>query len=197
MFTGIVERIGEVVAIDRTETTFDLIVRSGISSALRVDQSVSHDGVCLTVVAVNGDTHTVQLVQETLDRTTFHRINVGDTLNLERSMRANGRFEGHIVQGHVDGMGHLISIKNGIYTFRYPEVYAHLIAEKGSICINGISLTVAALTRDTFGVAIIPYTLANTNFHTLSPGSAVNLEFDILAKHLARITDLRESYRPQ
>jgi riboflavin synthase len=192
MFTGIIESMGEVVSIDRNENTLDLIVRSGISSLLQIDQSVAHDGVCLTIVRATDDTHTVQLVQETLDRTTFHRMHIGDKLNLERSMPANGRFEGHIVQGHIDGVGHLISIENGIYTFSYPQGFAKLIAEKGSICVNGISLTVANLTNDRFGVAIIPHTLANTNFNTLIPGSIVNLEFDILAKHLVRIMDLRE-----
>lgn len=193
MFTGIIETTGEVIQVERSETIMTLVIRSTISSELRVDQSVAHNGVCLTVVATDSDTHTVQLVQETLDRSNFNSIKSGDVLNLERSMLASARFEGHIVQGHVDATGSLVTIKDGIYTFRYPASYAKLLVEKGSVCINGISLTVAALDTDTFGVAIIPYTLANTTFNKLSPGSIVNLEFDILAKHLVRIMDLRES----
>ncbi len=191
MFTGIIETIGEVIGIENTDDILNLIVHSGISSELRVDQSVAHDGVCLTVVNVVDDTHKVQLVKETLHRTNFKSIRIGDEINLERSMPANGRFEGHIVQGHVDGVGHLISVENGLYTFSYPQVYAKLMTQKGSICVNGISLTVATLTDNTFGVAIIPHTLAHTNFKSMTPSTVVNLEFDILAKHLTRMIEVR------
>lgn len=192
MFTGIIETTGVVIQVDRSDTIMTLVIRSSISSELRVDQSVSHNGVCLTIVAVNDDTHNVQLVQETLNRSNFETVKPGDILNLERSMLASARFEGHIVQGHVDATGSLVNIKDGIYTFSYPASYAKLIGEKGSVCVNGISLTVTALDAETFGVAIIPYTLEHTNFKQLQPGSLVNLEFDILAKHLVRLIELRD-----
>lgn len=192
MFTGIIEASGEVVNSEFSDGILTLLIRSALSSELKVDQSVAHDGVCLTVVQVNGDTHTVQLVHETLERSHFHKIKEGDVLNLERAMPAFGRFEGHLVQGHVDGMGQLTSVQDGMYTFSYPLAYAKLLVEKGSICVNGISLTVAKLHDSTFTVAIIPYTLAHTNFNRMAPGILVNLEFDILAKHLARIIELRD-----
>lgn len=191
MFTGIVEITGDVIRIERTGDILNVTVRSGISSELKVDQSVAHNGVCLTVIAVMDDMHTVQLVQETLERSHFNTIMSGAVINLERSMPATGRFEGHLVQGHVDCMGQLIAVKDGIYFFRYPIVHAKLLVEKGSVCVNGVSLTIASLEGDIFGVAIIPYTLANTNFHNMTPGALVNLEFDILAKHIARMMELR------
>ena len=170
MFTGIIEACGEVVNSVLDKDILTLEIRSPISSALKVDQSIAHDGVCLTVVQVKNDIHAVQLVRETLERSHFHQIKTGDVINLERAMPAAGRFEGHIVQGHVDGMGEFVGIEDGLYTFRYPQPYAKYLVEKGSICVNGISLTVARLV----------------------PGMQVNLEFDILAKHLARIIELRE-----
>lgn len=193
MFTGIIETIGEVVGLWQEKDIFNVMVRSDISAELRPEQSVAHDGVCLTVVYVEKDKHAVQLVTETLRRSHFKDLVTGTRINLERSMPASGRFEGHLVQGHVDGVGRLISIEDGIYTFQYPDQYAKFLVEKGSICVNGVSLTVAALQQDTFGVAVIPYTLQHTNLSQLKPGMMVNLEFDILAKHLARILELRGS----
>lgn len=190
MFTGIIETVGEIVQITHTENILSLLVRSEISSQLRPEQSVAHDGVCLTVVERKDDTHKVELVQETLYRSHFKNIAPGTRVNLERAMPATGRFEGHIVQGHVDGVGQLISINDGIYTFHHPSQYAKFLIEKGSVCINGVSLTIATLAKDTFGVAIIPYTQSHTNFDGMNPGAFVNLEFDILAKHLARLMEL-------
>jgi riboflavin synthase len=191
MFTGIVEALGEVVDVKRSENTIDLTVRSSISSELRPDQSVAHDGVCLTVVAVSKDTHTVQLVEETLNRSHFRAIGAGSLLNLERSVPASGRFEGHFVQGHVDGTGQLLSRDREIWTFRFPQKYARFLVEKGSVCINGISLTVVYVKGDTFSVALIPYTLENTNIDKLIPGASVNLEFDMIAKHVERLLQER------
>jgi riboflavin synthase len=192
MFTGIIEACGEVVQTERIHNILTVRVRSPISANLKVDQSVSHDGVCLTVVAVQNDIHTVQLVQETLDKSHFQGLKEGAIINLERAMSAADRFEGHLVQGHVDGTGQLISVRDGMYTFSYPLTHAKLLVEKGSVCVNGVSLTVARLLDETFTVAIIPYTLANTNFNQISPGSIANLEFDILGKYLIRMIELRD-----
>ena len=195
MFTGIVETIGEIVGLERSADHVDLMIRSSISADLSPDQSVCHDGVCLTVVAVSQNTHTVQLVTETLERSHFRTAGIGDQVNLERSVPASGRFEGHFVQGHVDSTGQLIATDHEIWTFRYPLKYSRLLVEKGSICVNGVSLTVVRVKGDTFSVAVIPYTLSKTNFNRLSPGAPVNLEFDIIAKHILRQYDLHE--RPQ
>ena len=176
---------------EKKGTILNLTLRSSISDKLKVDQSVSHDGVCLTIVEVKDHTHRVQLVDETLRRSHFAQVKKGESINLERSMSASGRFEGHIVQGHVDCTGKVISVKDGVYTIQYPVDFAKYVVEKGSICVNGVSLTIASLREDMFSVAIIPYTLEYTNFKDLSPGDIVNLEFDILAKHLARIIDLQ------
>ena len=189
MFTGIIETIGEVVSVLGHDDIVEMTVRSPISGELRVDQSVNHNGVCLTVVHTAHGMHRVQLVKETCDRSTFGNIMTGDRVNLERAMPANGRFEGHIVQGHVDCTGTLVSIDENLYTFSYPASYARLIVEKGSICIDGISLTVAAVTDDTFSVALIPYTLDNTIFGALASGDRVNLEFDILGKYLLKMAE--------
>jgi len=190
MFTGIIEATGLVDGTRWQGDIFEMTIRSDISSFLHVDQSVSHDGVCLTVVGVSGDTHRVQLVRETLERSHFKTIGTGSLINLERAMPANGRFEGHFVQGHVDCEGEIVSIKDGIYSIRYPGAYAKYLTEKGSVSVNGVSLTVARLSEDVFGVAIIPYTLSHTNFRDLAPGSKVNLEFDMLAKHIVRVIQL-------
>lgn len=192
MFTGIIEATGEVVTVLTHDDIVELTVRSPISVELEVDQSVCHDGVCLTIVHVSEEMHRVQIVHETCERSTFKHIKKGDIINLERSMPANGRFEGHIVQGHVDTTGTFISIENGIYLFRYPTQYAQYLVDKGSVCINGVSLTVARLAGDTFGVAIIPYTLEYTNFHYIKPETEVNLEFDILGKYILRRAELQE-----
>jgi len=190
MFTGIIETIGEVVSVLGHDDILEMAVRSSISQDLRIDQSVNHNGVCLTVVHTGHGIHRVQLVKETCDRSTFGSIKAGDLVNLERAMPASGRFEGHIVQGHVDCTGTVAEIADGRYEFAYPEKYARLLVGKGSVCVNGVSLTVAALGGSTFTVAIIPYTLEHTNFSQLKAGDAVNLEFDILGKYLIRMAEL-------
>jgi len=186
MFTGIIESLGEVVTLLSHDDILEMTIKSPISGELEIDQSVNHDGVCLTVVHSTDTMHRVQLVEETCRRTTFKSVKAGDLINLERAMPANGRFEGHIVQGHVDCTGELISNEQAIFRFRYPPEYALYLVEKGSIAVNGVSLTIAALSDETFDIAIIPHTLAYTNLQFLEPGSLVNLEFDILGKYLMK-----------
>ncbi|WP_420460466.1 riboflavin synthase [Neolewinella sp.] len=188
MFTGIIEAAGTITTVEREQSNVHFTVRSPISAELRVDQSLSHDGVCLTVVALGEGTHTVTAVQETLNRTRLGNWEVGGVVNLERAMVAGGRLDGHIVQGHVDTVGECTEvIESGgswYYTFRYAT--DDLLVDKGSVCVNGVSLTVVEPTDDTFRVAIIPYTHDHTNFRELRPGSSVNLEFDIIGKYIAR-----------
>lgn len=186
MFTGIIEALGVIRTIEHDGSIMTLTVQSPISAELKPDQSVAHDGVCLTVVKSTQDTHTVQLVEETLRRTAFASIQTGVIVNLERAMPATGRFEGHVVQGHVDCVADFAGIEDGIHTFQFPEEYGIYLVGKGSVCLDGVSLTVAMLKDNLFGVALIPHTLAHTNLHTLQPGDRVNVEFDILAKYLYR-----------
>ncbi len=188
MFTGIIEAAGTITAVEREQSNVHFTVRSPISAELRIDQSLSHDGVCLTVVALGDGTHTVTAVLETLNRTRLGDWEVGGVVNLERATVAGGRLDGHIVQGHVDTVGECLEVRESggswYYTFRYGT--DDLLVDKGSVCINGVSLTVVEPTDDTFRVAIIPYTHDHTNFRELRPGSSVNLEFDIIGKYIAR-----------
>lgn len=191
MFTGIVETVAEVIEIhlEGTNTTFRL--RSSLASELKVDQSLSHNGVCLTVTSIHHDTYTVTAVDETLKKTNLSLLNLGHKVNLERCMAANGRFDGHIVQGHVDQTGTCTRMQamNGswLYDFSYDPSLGNITVEKGSICINGVSLTVFNSQPDSFRVTIIPYTYEHTNFHQLVQGNTVNLEFDILGKYIQKI----------
>ena len=191
MFTGIIEAIGKVTSLGNHKGNLELWITSPISSELKIDQSVSHNGVCLTVVGLQEGKHRVTAIDETLSKTNLADLQVGDTINLERCMPANGRFDGHIVQGHVDQTGDCISVmeQNGswLFEFRYKPNLQNIIVEKGSICINGISLTAFDAVDDTFKVAIIPYTFDNTNIHTVKPGTLVNLEFDIVGKYVAKL----------
>lgn len=189
MFTGIVETMGEVVSIAHVKSNYHLRIRSGISHELKVDQSVSHNGVCLTVVRVDGDVHEVTAIRETMDKTDLGSWYVGTHVNLERCMPANGRFDGHIVQGHVDCKGTCISVQDEGGSWRYTFTYEldAVTVEKGSITINGTSLTVVDSRDKTFSVAIIPYTYENTVFKFLKQGDTVNLEFDIIGKYVARL----------
>lgn len=190
MFTGIVEEMGEVVALEPQGANRVLRIRSGLSSELRVDQSVAHDGVCLTVTAVRDGVHEVVAVKETLDRTTLGALAVGDPVNLERSLRLGDRLDGHMVQGHVDGTVTCtdMSEEGGSWRFRFSMPPArHLLVEKGSICINGVSLTVASLDDVSFAVAIIPYTFKHTTFERLLPGRTANIEYDVLGKYVERM----------
>lgn len=190
MFTGIIEQVGEVLRVDRSGTNRDLVVRASMVQELRVDQSVSHNGVCLTVVEVNEDRYRVTAVKETLERTNLGSLGPGMLVNLERSLRMGDRLDGHLVQGHVDTVLACIRVEemNGSwsYTFDLPE-QEHLLVHKGSICINGVSLTIAALNEREFSVAIIPYTHEHTTFRTLTAGDAVNVEFDVLGKYVERM----------
>lgn len=200
MFSGIVEEAAKVVAIKREGTNLHITMSCSFADELTIDQSVAHNGVCLTVVALPGDgTYTVTAIQETLDRSNLGDLKIGDLVNLERSMRMNGRLDGHIVQGHVDQKAECISLKeedgSWRYTFRYETTKemmrkGYVTVDKGSVTVNGVSLTVCEPTDNTFSVAIIPYTHDNTNFCNIKPGSKVNIEFDILGKYLARLASI-------
>ena len=191
MFTGIIETPGVVKDLKRNRSNLDITIESSISSQLKIDQSVAHNGVCLTVIAVNGNTHTVTAIEETLAKTNLKTLQTGSLTNLERCMQMNGRLDGHIVQGHVDQTAGCIDMaeKNGSweYTFKYDPSSGNVTVEKVSICINGISLTVVNSKNDSFSVAIIPYTYENTNLKEVKPGDLVNLEFDIIGKYVARL----------
>lgn len=190
MFTGIVEEVGEVMEVRSIGANRDIIVRSRMAPDLRVDQSVSHNGVCLTVVELMNDRYRVTAVQETLQRSGLGTLKPGDGVNLERSLRIGDRFDGHMVQGHVDTVTECIGVEerdgSWWFTFRLPA-RKHLLVEKGSICLNGVSLTVAQLTGAAFSVAIIPYTFEQTNFRSLKQGDHVNVEFDVLGKYVERM----------
>lgn len=194
MFTGIVETTGTVVAVGQTGTNSTFTIESSLSHTLKTDQSVSHNGVCLTVENVANGTHTVTAIAETLSKTNLGHWLAGTTVNLERCVPMNGRLDGHLVQGHVDATATCESVSNQdgswLYTFSYPQQFAHLIIEKGSICLNGISLTVFNLVDNRFSVAIIPYTFAHTNMQHLHAGHTVNIEFDMVGKYLARWKEL-------
>lgn len=191
MFTGIIESLGVIHAIQTEGSNKHFDVKSDISSELKVDQSVAHNGVCLTVVNTENGMHTVTAIDETLQKSNLGQLKPGDKLNLERCMLNNGRFDGHIVQGHVDQTGTVNGIKeeNGswIYTIGYDPTYGNVTVEKGSITINGISLTCFNAEKDAFTVAIIPYTYEHTNIHQLKVGDSVNLEFDIVGKYVQRL----------
>jgi len=194
MFTGIIEASGVVKKIVKTGTNQTFWVESHISHELKVDQSVSHNGVCLTVESVAGDIHSVTAIEETLNKTNLGTLQEGDLLNLERCMIMNGRLDGHIVQGHVDSTAQCISVaeKEGSweYEFEFNDKFAPLVIEKGSACINGISLTVFDVKRNSFKVAIIPYTYNHTNIKQVTAGSTVNIEFDVIGKYILRNSEL-------
>ena len=190
MFTGIIESLGKITDLKVDRGNIDFTIESDISKELKVDQSVSHNGVCLTVTDTNNNTHTVTAVKETLDRSSLINFSVNDLINLERAMKLGERLDGHLVQGHVDGVAKClgISVNEGswIYKFEFDISNEMLLIEKGSICINGVSLTVFDIAENTFKVTIIPYTYENTSFKTLKEGDIVNIEFDMIGKYLAR-----------
>jgi riboflavin synthase len=199
MFSGIIEEFATVVAVKNDRDNIDLTLQCSFVNELGIDQSVAHNGVCLTVVRIDNDTYTVTAMKETLDRTNLGLLKVGDKVNVERSMLMNGRLDGHIVQGHVDETARCIAMEdaNGstYFTFEYPEnremaKKGYFTVDKGSVTVNGVSLTVCNPTNNTFQVAIIPYTLEHTNFCDIKVGSVVNLEFDILGKYIARLQQL-------
>ncbi len=191
MFTGIIEQLGIVDAILATGTNVQITIKSTMTHELKVDQSLSHNGVCLTVETINADTYTVTAIDETLKKTNVGHWKNGTIINLERCLRFDGRLDGHIVQGHVDTVGKCTATnqKNGSweYVIEVDEKFAALIIEKGSISLNGISLTIFNVTNTSFTVAIIPYTYQHTNMHTLSIGNEVNIEFDMIGKYVNRI----------
>ena len=197
MFTGIIEQTGVIHTINRDGTNLVCWVRSSLSAALKVDQSLSHNGVCLTVEEINGDMHRVTAIEETLQKTNLGQWKPGSIANLERCMPMNGRLDGHIVQGHVDTLATCITVieKNGSweYSFQLDQDFASLIIEKGSISLNGISLTIFNVTNNGFTVAIIPYTYMHTNMQQLKKGDTVNIEFDIIGKYVNRINQLQKS----
>ncbi|MEO9967858.1 MAG: riboflavin synthase [Reichenbachiella sp.] len=191
MFTGIIESVGIVRSIDKSGTNLDFTIESPISDELKIDQSVAHNGVCLTVVELGEGWHKVTAVEETLIKTNLGELKIADTANLERCMIANGRFDGHIVQGHVDQTAKCTNRieKDGswIFDFEYDSGPGNVTVEKGSICINGISLTCFNSTDSSFSVTIIPFTMDHTNFGTLQIGHTVNLEFDIIGKYVSKL----------
>ena len=196
MFTGIIEAFGNVESIHKDQENLNITIKSPISSELKVDQSVSHNGICLTVVDCNNKNHTVTAINETLNKSNLKYIKKNDIINLERAMKLDTRLDGHIVQGHIDQTAECTSYKklNGswIYNFEYNLINNNITIEKGSITINGVSLTVINSKKNSFSVAIIPYTFNNTNFHKIKKGSIVNLEFDIIGKYITRLYNINK-----
>lgn len=199
MFSGIIESFATVVAIEKEKENVNLTLTCPFVSELKIDQSVAHNGVCLTVVEIDGDNYVVTAMKETLERSNLGLLKVGDKVNVERSMMINGRLDGHIVQGHVDTTATCIAMEDAqgstYFTFRYESTKdmvarGYFTVDKGSITVNGVSLTVCNPTEDTFQVAIIPYTMEHTNFCNMQKGSVVNMEFDILGKYIARMRAL-------
>ena len=199
MFSGIVEEMATVVAIKNDKENVDFTLTCSFTGELKIDQSVAHNGVCLTVVAIDGNSYTVTAMKETLDRSNLGLLKVGDRVNVERSMLMNGRLDGHIVQGHVDGTAVCKEMRDAdgstYYTFEYKfdremAERGYFTVDKGSVTVNGVSLTVCNPTANSFSVAIIPYTQDNTNFCDIEVGSVVNIEFDILGKYIARLNAL-------
>ena len=191
MFTGIIETLGTITNLQHQQGNLHITVESAISNELKIDQSVAHNGVCLTVVAVADGKHTVTAIEETLNKTSLGHLKLNDPVNLERCMQMNARLDGHIVQGHVDQTAICTNFKqldgSWEYTFTYDATLGNITVEKGSVCVNGISLTVVNSQADSFSVAIIPYTFEHTNLHNVREGSVVNLEFDIIGKYVARL----------
>lgn len=191
MFTGIIETLGKVTQLKREQGNLHISVQSQIANELKIDQSVAHNGVCLTVVEIKNDYHIVTAIDETLQKSNIGNLQVGDFINLERCMQMNGRLDGHIVQGHVDQTAVCTNLQetNGswVYTFEYDDTKGNLTVEKGSVCVNGISLTVVNSKDNSFSVAIIPYTYEHTNLQQVQVGNKVNLEFDIIGKYVAKM----------
>ena len=190
MFTGIIETMGELVKVEKEQNNLHFHIRSTLTKELKIDQSLAHDGVCLTVVNIEGDVYSVTAVNETLQKSALDMWRIGRKINLERAMKLGDRLDGHLVQGHVDQVGECIGVKeqggSWLFDFQYSNEDHNLVIEKGSLCINGTSLTVFNVTKDRCCVAIIPYTYEHTNFHQLQRGDQVNLEFDMIGKYVAK-----------
>ncbi|MCF6168136.1 MAG: riboflavin synthase [Flavobacteriaceae bacterium] len=193
MFTGIIETLGVVKNIINEGENIHITIESNFTSELKIDQSIAHNGVCLTIVSINGNEYTVTAIKETLDKSNFKHLKIGDFINLERAMVLGARLDGHIVQGHVDQTAICTNIveENGswVFSFEYDTSFSNITIEKGSITINGVSLTVVNSKKNSFSVAIIPYTYEFTNFHTFKNGTEVNLEFDVIGKYVARLLE--------
>lgn len=191
MFTGIIETLGVIQEIKKEKDNIHITMNSSITSELQIDQSVAHNGICLTVVSLNDTFYTVTAIDETIRKTNLSDWLVGDTVNIERAMKLGDRLDGHIVQGHVDQTGTCIVAEetNGswLYTFEYDETLNNLTIEKGSITVNGVSLTVVNSKKNQFSVAIIPYTHEHTNFNTFKVGTKINLEFDVIGKYVSKL----------
>ncbi|MEE2931228.1 MAG: riboflavin synthase [Bacteroidota bacterium] len=195
MFTGIIENMNEVICLRNEESNLHITFKSAITHELSVDQSVAHNGVCLTIIDINNDNYTVTAIKETLDKTNLGLLKVGDKVNIERSLQINSRLDGHIVQGHIDQISKCLNIeeKEGsfIFMFDYSKENKNLIVKKGSICINGVSLTVMDVEDTFFSVAVIPYTYENTNFCLFNKGEMANIEFDVFGKYVNKILEDR------
>ena len=195
MFTGIIEDLGIVTKLDKKQGNLNLTVKSTLTNELKIDQSVAHNGICLTVVAISGDNYTVTAIKETIDKTNIGDLQQGDIINLERAMKLGDRLDGHIVQGHVDQVGTCESVKeedgSWLYSFSYDASLGNVTIEKGSATVNGVSLTVVNSKKNNFSVAIIPYTYEHTNFKHLKKGSKINLEFDVIGKYVQKLYEAR------
>jgi riboflavin synthase len=191
MFSGIIEELGEVVALHKSQSNLEITVKSTFTGELKIDQSIAHNGVCLTVVDISGNQYTVTAIEETLNKTNLGLLNVGDKINLERCMKLGERLDGHIVQGHVDQTARCTEVMetNGswMFTFEYDASQNNITVEKGSVTVNGVSLTVVNSHTNFFSVCIIPYTFEHTNFKHIHQGTVVNIEFDILGKYIAKL----------
>ena len=195
MFTGIIESIGEISNLVRDRENLNITMTSSITPELKIDQSIAHNGICLTVVNLNENGYTVTAIKETLDKTNLKSLAIGDWINLERAMKIGDRLDGHMVQGHVDEIGICKSVEefdgSWLFTFQDQPNAGNITIEKGSITVNGVSLTVVNSKENEFSVAIIPYTFENTNFGKIQVGDSVNLEFDVIGKYVKRLNDLR------
>ena len=194
MFTGIIEAFGKVVNLNKDQENLNLRIDSPLTRELKIDQSLAHNGVCLTVVDTSGDQYTVTAIQETLEKTNLGKLKIGDLVNLERAMMMNSRLDGHIVQGHIDQTGFCsgIDFRQGswFFDFEYNQHNKNITIDKGSVCVNGVSLTVVKSKLNKFSVAIIPYTYDHTNFHQIQKGDAVNIEFDMIGKYISKLYGL-------
>ncbi len=196
MFTGIIEELGEIVKLEQSLDNLNITVAAKMTPELKIDQSVAHNGVCLTVVNLDDQSYTVTAIKETLKKTNLAKLRKGDAVNLERGMKLSARLDGHIVQGHVDQTAICQKIEkqegSNYYTFSYDSALGNITIEKGSITVNGVSLTVVNSKKDSFSVAIIPYTLEHTTFKHLHEGDTVNLEFDVIGKYVKRLQELEK-----
>lgn len=196
MFTGIIEDLGVVTHLKRELDNLHITIKSKITSELKIDQSVSHNGACLTIIDIKNDEYTVTAIKETLNKTNLGSLMNNDVINLERALKLGDRLDGHIVQGHIDQTASCINIQenNGswMYTFKYNSGLGNITIEKGSVTINGVSLTVVNSKKDTFSVAIIPYTYEHTNFKSIKINTTVNIEFDVIGKYVAKLNELKD-----